>query len=530
MKKRATQLLTILNAVILAVLSIFACTCYFIDQTWGTVDISQMLFFMRVNSDGVLNFPFICKIIFCCLAFPVMLTTIILYLAKRFSLSRKCFINSFLFIACLAAIYCLATTYLSFNLTDWRDMAPIFILLFIFNLKRNFSAANIFLCLILANLYMFCFFITTYQLNILTAGNNQNSNFYAENFKDISRLDLKNDTKRNIILIFVESFNEDFKSITENESQIRVADADAVKFSDFIEGYVQRWTQAAIFSAFTGTHIHYISDYWHFKQKKRVKMSLGGFNPLSMFVNELSETFDFDTPKIYSLGKAAQKNGYQNLFIKGADVTFSGTKNFLLNNGFLPENIYGEQELEKVLNFPPDDHNCIHGYSDKDVYETFKNKISSFNPDKPFFAAMLTLELHVGSRNYAQILKNNILNLNDFIVWFKEQSFYQNTTLIVVGDHNKMGNGIKPGAKIYNAFFNLPPELKNNLNLNRTFNQIDMFPTILEIMGFNLPERKAGLGTSLFSHEKTLAEKYSYEKQKEILSKKDSFYYRLWQK
>lgn len=42
---------------------------------------------------------------------------------------------------------------------------------------------------------------------------------------------------------------------------VYIDDKDAVKFADFTEGYAQRWTQGALFSAFTGTHIHYLSDF-----------------------------------------------------------------------------------------------------------------------------------------------------------------------------------------------------------------------------------------------------------------------------
>lgn len=42
---------------------------------------------------------------------------------------------------------------------------------------------------------------------------------------------------------------------------------------------------------------------------------------------------------------------------------------------------------------------------------------------------------------------------------------------------------MEAGGGLYNAFFNLPTHLLNGINLNRSFNQTDVFPTVLEIAG-----------------------------------------------
>ena len=50
-------------------------------------------------------------------------------------------------------------------------------------------------------------------------------------------------------------------------------------------------------------------------------------------------------------------------------------------------------------------------------------------------------------------------------------------------------------------------ELKEDLRVERKFNQVDMAPTLLEIAGVKLKKRRYGVGVSLFSKEKTIAEK-----------------------
>ena len=59
---------------------------------------------------------------------------------------------------------------------------------------------------------------------------------------------------------------------------------------------------------------------------------------------------------------------------------------------------------------------------------------------------------------------------------------------------------------------------------NRLFTTLDLFPTTLAAMGVEIEGERLGLGTNLFSGEKTLPEKYGYEKMFEELKKKSLFY------
>ncbi len=421
----------------------------------------------------------------------------------------------------------LAAEFWHFPKIAFFSLSVILLVLFIVNLHRNYSPINIFYCVIMGCLLTF-YYVTKVSGNVFIFKERGYSNFYAENYVDVLSKPLKNTQKRNVIVIFAESFNENLRVV--DEEGIALQDSDSIRFSNFIEGYVQRWTQGALFSALTGVHIHYVSDFWRYKKKMKYTRYMGMMVLEADEINKLGERFEFDTPNIGSVGKLSAKDGYQNLFVKGGHLDFSGTRNFLTANGFLAENIYGMLELEKELGHIENKINNFQGYDDTVTFNVFKRKISELDAEKPFFAVMFTLDTHLGyTVSLKEVQKETIKNLNDFIGWFKKQAFYENTTLVVLGDHNPMGAKVKTGAKIYNAFFNLPDNLKQDVKKERTFNQIDMFPTLLEIMGYELPERKAGVGVSLFSDKKTLAERYSYQKQVDIFNKNDSFYYQLWQ-
>lgn len=461
------------------------------------------------------------------MAFPLFISVSILWglgkLKKR---------TSYFLPRCFIVLYAVMFSYIAekfygFGYKEIFVLCCIFGAFFVINLRRNFTPINILLSLLIFVWGIFSY-LGEYKELFSAFQKKEISNVYAEKYVTVHPL--KNLKKRNVIIVFVESFNENYKEYRLSDGKfLSVKDEDAVRFSNFIEGYAQKWTQGALFSALTGTHIHYISDFYRFKTNYKKANE----NNKGKMTIDLGRKFDFNTPHIESVGKISKQAGYQNLFVQGSSITFSGTRQFLINNGFEEQNVFGGEKISFLEDHYPSYSDVFFKYfNDYTVYTIFKDKVSRLDDNKPFLAIMFTYELHhQGAADLEpdrKIRERTIIELNDFIEWFKQQDFYENTTLVVIGDHRRMGKRGGTEKKIYNAFFNLPEELTTNLNTKRTFNQIDMFPTILEIMGFELPERKAGMGVSLFSRQPTLAEKLSYAEQEKVFNGLDEFYYDLW--
>ena len=87
-------------------------------------------------------------------------------------------------------------------------------------------------------------------------------------------------------------------------------------------------------------------------------------------------------------------------------------------------------------------------------------------------------------------------------------------------------NNIRP-REIYNVFINSCFSDKN-IQTKRCYAPFDIAPTILEAIGANLHEHRFGLGTSLFSKEKTLLEKHGVEYVNKELAQKSQFYWKLF--
>ena len=113
----------------------------------------------------------------------------------------------------------------------------------------------------------------------------------------------------------------------------------------------------------------------------------------------------------------------------------------------------------------------------------------------------------------------------DFVEWFKQQDFYEDTLLVITGDHPRMDNGLAAYRQpsVYNCFINsaVSPESSTEGRVLTTF---DLFPTVLAAMGFTIEGDRLGLGVNLFSDLPTLSEEYGYD-WLETEVRKYSYYY-----
>jgi phosphoglycerol transferase len=181
------------------------------------------------------------------------------------------------------------------------------------------------------------------------------------------------------------------------------------------------------------------------------------------------------------------------------------------------------------------------GFSDKFVYENAKKVIvEQSRQDKNFFSVVMTIDTHIpgkvfgyyppvyGDKRDAFVEADHLIG--EFIDWLKEQPFYDNTVIIILGDHLYMSEKIsdtnlppRSERRIYNVFINSSRDLPEEKR-HRICSTLDMAPTILEAIGVTLPERKLGLGVSLFSDEPTLIETYGQSNLNDQLNTNSKLY------
>ncbi|MBP5215666.1 MAG: sulfatase-like hydrolase/transferase, partial [Alphaproteobacteria bacterium] len=118
--------------------------------------------------------------------------------------------------------------------------------------------------------------------------------------------------------------------------------------------------------------------------------------------------------------------------------------------------------------------------------------------------------------------------LGSFINWLKTQNFYNNTLIVIVGDHLAMNDALFEKIskrKVFDVYIN---GLNRDINETRLFSALDTMPTVLEGLGYKINGHRLGLGTSLYSDEKTLLEKgFTAEKLGKELDKSSEIYNHL---
>ncbi|WP_449537843.1 LTA synthase family protein [Ferdinandcohnia sp. Marseille-Q9671] len=242
----------------------------------------------------------------------------------------------------------------------------------------------------------------------------------------------------------------------------------------------------------------------------------------------------------YTLGDILEKEGYNQMAMFGSDSNFGGRKNYYTMHGN-----YEMFDLNTAINEGKmrESEKVWWGFDDSHLLEWAKEELTSLaNKEKPFSFTLLTANTHFtdgyvesGAENLYETQYENVFaysskQVDEFVNWLRQQKFFSNTTLVIIGDHLSMQpsdyfkkytyDGYQ--RTIYNAIINSPVEPIRSKN--RVFTNLDMFPTILGSMGVNIEGERLGLGTNLFSDRSTLEEELGLNYVNDELAKNSQFY------
>lgn len=244
-------------------------------------------------------------------------------------------------------------------------------------------------------------------------------------------------------------------------------------------------------------------------------------------------------PGATTMGEILKDAGYHNIFMAGSDFNFGGRVDYFTQHGsYEIWDYYTAIEEEKI----PEDYKVWWGFEDQKLYAFAKEELlEAASEDQPFNFSMLTVDTHhengylcdlcpdTYKEQYANVWACASKQLNEFLEWVKQQTFYEDTTVVICGDHLSMDSDFyqdvvqyRNERKVYNAFIN--SAVNPAKEKNRKFTSMDFFPTVLASLGAEIKGNRLGLGTNLFSEEETLSEKYGYEYLFSEIEKKSSFY------
>ncbi len=238
----------------------------------------------------------------------------------------------------------------------------------------------------------------------------------------------------------------------------------------------------------------------------------------------------------YSIGQILQNNGYHNYLLLGSDAKFGGRKNLFEQHGN-----YEIWDFESAKRENKASEQIWWGYTDDQLFEYAKEKIKYLSEqEEPFNFTMLTADTHFPDgylckdcpnkwdEQYKNVISCSSKRVGDLVEWIKKQPFYDNTTIVISGDHLTMqANFFEPeegeqyDKKVVNVIINPAIEAENK---NRMYSTMDLYPTTLGALGVKISGNRLALGSNLFSDEKTLIEKYGVQYVNDELKKVSRYY------
>ncbi len=364
------------------------------------------------------------------------------------------------------------------------------------------------------------------QISDYIKGVKDESGFVEEHYiqPDISSINC--DKKRNLIYIYLESIETSFADegsggrqkeinyipgLTELAAE-NICFSDNDKLGGFRNVNGTNWTAAATFASQTALPL----------------LSPAGGSAIFS---------DFRT--VVTIGDILKDKGYYQEYICGSKAEFGGRKQFFENHGG-----FDVLDHPEAINrgFIPPDYNVWWGYEDKVLYDIAKKELDRVSKSgQPFNITMLTVDTHFDDGYICELCENeypqqmaNVIKcadrqVVDFVDWCSKQDWYDDTVIVIQGDHPAMFNTLLEDIPVddrtaYDCFINACGDKGNTKYKNRQFTAMDLMPTTLAAMGYTIPGDRIGLGTNLFSDKETLCEEYGFYELNKELYRHSSFY------
>ena len=373
------------------------------------------------------------------------------------------------------------------------------------------------------------------------------SNFYEENYK-IESSDLPHSTqKRNLIIIFAESFESNFDNLIPNLRDFanqNVNFSTTQGFGGIMQVGHTSWTIAGMIGYMCGIPLNTPSI--------------------------IAKTF---LPNAECVSDSLAKMGYKQVMIMGSDDDFAAKGAFLATHKIEGKDVKHYKKIGAL----PKDYPHHWGFSDSKLFEFAKDELRNLTQDstitpslrgesqdlpkqstnhknrlprqafglsrndkdsRPFVLYLLTNNTHSPDffieqtcgemeESYQNAINCEDLLIGEFVAWIRTQDFYENTTILIVGDHLMNTNLPLPreSRRIYNAFINprfcsapslrgesqdSPKQSKQNrlprqafglsrnddLTKSRNLSHFDFAPLILDSLG--ICTKSFGLGRNPF--------------------------------
>jgi len=358
------------------------------------------------------------------------------------------------------------------------------------------------------------------QFSLMAFLHNQfGKDYFAANYIYPGTVQIHAKKPKNLVLIYVESLENSYKDKTLFGKNLleSLDEQGGVSFESYRQAPGTGWTIAGITATQCGIPLKSVSLYDGNNQGENIKTFL---------------------PNAVCLGDILHQFGFHNVYMGGDALPFSGKGRFFLDHHY--DEAYGRDELKGELtqagmNF--------WGLYDDDLLLQAKAKLVMLHQAKqPFNLTITTIDTHgpdgfiskrckaEDSVDFADVVQCTSKQVAEFVQFIKKSGYLKDTNVVILGDHLAMSNPVSaqldklPERHVYNSLISRKTVTKNRDDVLH----FDMFPTILEFIGFQVEGGRLGLGYTAITKGSVMPSPDEYEEMSADLLNNSDEYLALW--
>lgn len=333
---------------------------------------------------------------------------------------------------------------------------------------------------------------------------------------------------KNLVFIFLESIEDQMGNEEYFDGAMLAPVLDATEGWQTVSDYQPYagggWTMAGIVGTSCG-----------------VPLRGAGIGENDISSNEIGADAETFMPGAVCLGDVLSSEGYQNVFLGGADAQFASKSTFLRSHGY--------DEVKDLSTWVERGETELSGWglSDRRLLENAKDEVVRLHESgQPFNLTMLTLDSHEPTHlfDYCEqtttdplesAIRCSMEQVAGFLEFMDQQGYLDDTVVVLSGDHPKMlGEAFVSLGALKNAdnrpLFNRIWSPDGVTTLRAGADQLSMFATILDLLRMGREDHRAGIGVSAYvdSAPGSVLDLTGAEYQELIESRSKELYQDLW--
>ena len=241
------------------------------------------------------------------------------------------------------------------------------------------------------------------------------------------------------------------------------------------------------------------------------------------------------------LGDVLAREGYLASYMNGSELAIFAKGDFFQTHKY--QRVFGRDSL---ANPEAEPRQNIWGLDDDYIFEKAKQELAYLSgQNKPFVLSMLTIATHgpdafVDAKCKYPVVAESMIppaiqctgdHVQSLIDELDRLGLTDDTMIVLMSDHLAMTNTLEPSFDAFQG------ERKNFLTVLGAYRQgkiskpgttMDVYPTILELLGYKLADGRANMGVSLVSGQQTMAMRLGIDQLDAAITNNTALQRRIW--